>query len=359
MTKLFINRKKELTKLIDGLQNGNNYILVAPRRFGKTALAKKVLDEIARHKDYLIVKIDFMTYSGGTVRSVAEGIVEKILNSLGIAGKLRRIWSQLGVKLNLKVRYYDLEIEPLLHMFRTGDEWALLEESLALTEKVAIKEKKHLVVFFDEFGELYSLGERVIKVFRSIIQHHEHVSYLFAGSQETIMNKIFVDYAGAFYRFGELIFLKELDKEDIFKYVVETYPQINKKDKIEEYQIIEEILSTLNGHPYYTAQAIEYLRSNPTCTHEEFYAFLNEELVEREHAYLNQQLIKMKERQHSIDVLRVIALELNPYNELKTLAKQTVSRVLRYLEDIGQIRKLGRAQYKITDPLLVLLLLND
>ncbi|MFN7094076.1 MAG: hypothetical protein ACK4M7_01815, partial [Burkholderiales bacterium] len=33
------------------------------------------------------------------------------------------------------------------------------------------------------------------------------------------MNKIFVDYLGAFYRFGELIYLKELDNEDIYKYI--------------------------------------------------------------------------------------------------------------------------------------------
>lgn len=157
---LFINRKKELKKLEDGLKRGNNYILIAPRRFGKTSLAKKILSNLEQDNNYLVIKIDFMTYSGGSVRSIAEAIIEKLLNSLGVAGKLRRIWSTLSVKFSLKVKYHDLEIEPLLQMFRTGDEWVLLEEALCLIEKIAIKEKKRLIVFFDEFGELHSLGER-------------------------------------------------------------------------------------------------------------------------------------------------------------------------------------------------------
>jgi hypothetical protein len=358
MSKLFINRKKELQKLTEGLQRGNSYILIAPRRYGKTALANKVLDEIAQNKDYMVIKLDFMTYSGGSVRSVAEGIIEKILNSLGIMGKLRRMWMRMDVTLNLKFKYKDLQIEPLLHMFREGDEWALLEEAVELAERVAKREKKKLVVFYDEFAELHSLGERVIKVFRSIIQHQENVSYLFAGSQETIMNKIFVDYSGAFYRFGELIYLKELDNEDIYKYITEVYT-VTKENVLDEYRIIDEIIGVLKGHPYYTAQVIEYLNSNTKSTFEEFYQFLYIELLERERAYLNQQILRIKKRMYAIDVLRIIALELNAYEELKIIPRQTINKVLRYLEDAGQIRKEARGSYTITDPLLSLLLLND
>ena len=356
---LFINRKLELKKLTNGLKAGDDFILVAPRRFGKTALALKVLDEIRQSDEYIIIDIDLMSYASGSIRSVAECIIEKSLNALGFYGKIRRLWRNLDFSFNLKIKYNELEIEPLLNMVVDGDEWALLEDALNLPEKIAIKEKKHVIVFYDEFGELGALGDRIIKLFRSVIQRHSHVSYLFSGSQETVMNKIFANKAGAFYRFGELIYLKELDKKDIFNYIVETYPDMTPTHGgLKDITIIEAVLNGLNGHPYYTAQAIKFFRSNPICTMEEFAIFLKDDLLERERPLLEQQLINMGKKQHAIDVLRVLSLELNPYEELKTLSPQKIYTVLRYLEDSGYVFKQSRGIYGVVDPLLKMLLIN-
>lgn len=180
--KIFVNRKTELQKLSDGLKRGRDYVLVAPRRYGKTTLSLKVLDIIKQDDNYIIIDIDLMTYSGGSIRSIAECILEKTLNALGMFGKLRRMWHQTNITFNLKVKYQELELEPLFHVYKNADEWTLLEESLQLFEKVAIKTKKRVIVFFDEFGELYALGERIIKVFRYVIQRHTNVSYLFLNS---------------------------------------------------------------------------------------------------------------------------------------------------------------------------------
>ena len=86
----------------------------------------------------------------------------------------------------------------------------MLEHALEFLETAAIRSNKQLVVFFDEFGELHSADERIIKTFRSILQLHKHISCLFAGSQETLMTKIFVEQSGVFYRFGNLVWLKRI-----------------------------------------------------------------------------------------------------------------------------------------------------
>jgi len=128
-------------------------------------------------------------------------------------------------------------------------------------------------------------ADRVIKVFRSVVQHHEEVSYLFAGSQETLMNKIFLDKSGAFYRFGELIYLKELTQSDVFTYIAETYPKINP-------EVISEILDLLKGHPYYTSIVLGYFVSNPEMFTDvkSFYQYIRTVLVPQEEAYLELQI---------------------------------------------------------------------
>lgn len=345
----FINRKLELKKLTEGLKRYKDYILIAPRRFGKTALAKKVLDEIKQNSDYLIIHIDLMFYSGGSVRSIAEGIINKCLNTLGISGKIRQLWRQVDFSINLKLNYKDLELEPIIQLFKEGsgeDDWRLLEEALNLPEKIAQKRNKKVVVFYDEFGEIASFSERAVKVFRSVLQHHEKVSYLFAGSQETLMHQIFLDKSGAFYRFGELIYLKELTKSDVFTYIVENYSYVNPL-------VISEMLDIFKGHPYYTSLVIEHFISQPEIAQEvnSFYDYIRTKLIPQEEAYLELQILKIKERANALDVMRILSLGINPYGELR-LKEQQIYSTLRILESGGYIRKESRGIYAITDPLL-------
>lgn len=345
----FINRKDEIKNLISGLKRGKDYILIAPRRFGKTALAKKVLSEINHDNNYLTIHIDLMFYSGGSVKSIAEGIINNCLNALGINGKIRQLWRQVDFSVNLKLNYKDLELEPIIRLFKNSsgeDEWRLLEEALELPEKIARQKNKKLIVFYDEFGEIEYFSERVIKVFRSVVQHHEEVSYLFAGSQETLMNNIFLDKSGAFYRFGELIYLKELTKSDVFNYIAATHPQINP-------EVVSEMLDLLKGHPYYTALTIGHFISNPEMFRDinNFYQYVRTILIPQEEAYLELQILKIKQRVNALDVMRILSLGLNPYTELQ-LKEQQIYSTLRILEIGGYIRKESRGIYAITDPLL-------
>ena len=347
---IFINRKAELAKLINGLKRINDFILIAPRRFGKTSLAFKVLDEIKLDKNIIVINLDIMSYSGGSIKSIAEGIIEKCLNTLGIMGKFRLLLKQIDFSFNLKMRYHDLELEPIIQLFKDGDkedEWKLLEEALQLPEKIAIREKKQVVMFFDEFGELSLMGERIIKLFRSVIQLHKHVSYLFAGSQETLMTKIFVDKSGAFYRFGELIYLHELTKEDVYTYIETAYPDI-------KLEVLLEVVNLTKCHPYYSARILEHFADDKTYYMDisHFYEYVNTVLIPQEHSYIELQLLKIKENIHALEVLRLIAMGLTPAHEFNLIARQNLYKILHKLEAAGHIRKIAKSNYVLNDPLI-------
>ena len=58
--KHFYNREKELQKIKATLSSGNNIALYAPRRYGKSSLIAKALNELEK-EGYVCVHFDFMS----------------------------------------------------------------------------------------------------------------------------------------------------------------------------------------------------------------------------------------------------------------------------------------------------------
>ena len=348
MKDIFINRKDELKQLTNGLKQINDYVLIAPRRYGKTSLALKVLDEFRENKDFIIIHLDLMYYSGSMVKNVAEAIIEKSFNALGLKGRIKNIWHDLSFNLEVKLKYSDFELEPMLKLNKKDSEWKLLEYALNLPEQIAIKEKKKVIVFYDEFGELHTLGDRVIKAFRSVIQLHKHVSYLFAGSQETIMNEIFTDIKGAFYRFGTLINLKELNKKDLYDYVSVAIPELMSGN----IDLINELINDLEGHPYYTSEAIKFFMLNrDKCNAKEYSYHIHNTMYFQAKIMLDPQIQILKKKQHALDILRTIADGENPY-DYPPIKEQNVYHILQLLIRDGYIKRMDKGKYSIIDPML-------
>ena len=73
----FYNRDEELLRLKQTLSGGNNITLYAPRRYGKSSLVKKVLDELS-NEGYTTVYLDFMSvYSRETFIKNYAGAIAK------------------------------------------------------------------------------------------------------------------------------------------------------------------------------------------------------------------------------------------------------------------------------------------
>ncbi|HMT02455.1 MAG TPA: ATP-binding protein [Burkholderiales bacterium] len=350
---LFIDRINELEILTNGLKNGSDYILIAPRRYGKTTLVNKVFNNINKDKNYLLLSIDIMRYSG-SIRHLAINITDKCLSLLGLAGKLYAILDKVELSLKLKVSWGDIELEPILKLLKsdpnTYDELKLLEHALELLEAIAIKKKKSIIVFFDEFGELYHLGESVVKLFRSVLQSHKHVSYIFAGSQETLMDHIFVDKNSAFFRFGTIINLGKLEEKEVLEYFM--FAGFN-------FEISHKILDILKCHPYYTSKTIQDLHNNHFYAKDtsSFLKYLEQLLID-ESSYLEMLIQKLSSKSYALDVLSNIARGVANNFGLEDKSRQYISNIISLLYKDGYIKKLSRGVYELTDPLLKLYLIS-
>ena len=58
---------------------------------------------------------------------------------------------------------------------------------------------------------------------RSIFQKHKNVSYIFAGSQESMMSYLFQDKSQPFFRFGIINYLGTLFKPPCLKYIKNSF----------------------------------------------------------------------------------------------------------------------------------------
>ncbi|MGH9177392.1 MAG: AAA family ATPase [Acidimicrobiales bacterium] len=188
-----IDREAETARLVDGAREGNNSRVVAPRRFGKTSLLRRVMAEM-EGDGWEAVYVDF--FGVVTLTDVAERVERSYTAALsGGAGQ----WFE-GVRRALKPH-----VEVGVAGVRVGAEVQTpattpLLDRLALPRRVFERFGRRVLVVFDEFQGVLTAQPNADAVIRSEIQHHgEAASYIFAGSQVGMMEALFTDRRRAFY----------------------------------------------------------------------------------------------------------------------------------------------------------------
>ena len=129
----------------------------------------------------------------------------------------------------------------------------MIENLLAYPQEFAIREKKPVVVMFDEFQEIVSIGgEPLEKLMRAVIQKQRNVGYAFCGSKKTMMNEMVSKRSRAFFGMGPVTHLEKIPSEYFKKYLAANFAK-GGFDCPEE--ALRSIVNSAGGIPYY----IQYL----------------------------------------------------------------------------------------------------
>ena len=347
-----IGRKEEINKIVDIVSDGQSAILIAPRRFGKTSILLEVLKQI-KEKGIYVGDVDIFRII--SFRELAEKITDTVLENRKIKGLAVSI--KKGLSSILKKIEYKHVLDNFEFVLKLGesniDENELLDAALAFPDEFASKYKKKMVFAYDEFGDLDKLnGEALLKRMRAIFQRQQNVSYIFSGSQESLMTKIFSNKKQAFYKFGRIITLQEISKRDFVKYIKRRFSQMGISIAQDNTEII---LRKTGGHPYYTqliCHLIYYSLKNKKSIIEEGdikSGFI--EAMRIENSYFEELWQGLKGKKDFLKILRFIADEhSNPY-KLKGLDRQQIYYILSSLVSMGMIKKIEKATYKIINPL--------
>lgn len=244
-----VDREDFLNSLEARLANGQSIMLAGPRRIGKTSLALEILRRL-KAKECYIAFIDLFRLS--TKRDLALAIINACLeNRSGVSKTTTALKDGLkkitgSARLTAKVQDLGLELDfGLLNEPKNDDE--LLNYALQFPQVMAQKDKKPLVLVFDEFQEVLRIaGEDTLKVMRSYFQVQESVAYLFLGSKESMMNTIFGDKKQAFYRFATILPIPAISQEAWLNYLWRKFGE--KNIRVDE-SVLTEILRLSGGHP--------------------------------------------------------------------------------------------------------------
>ncbi len=236
----FTNRINELKQIKNLLQSPNHLILISPRRYGKTSLMIKAVNELER--PYIFLDLQLTT----DVADFASQLLKRIYRVYPFE-RLKQLIKHFRIiptlNLNPLTNEIDISIQPV------ESAMPLLEDVFNTIEKLG-EPSKRLVIILDEFQDINRLENGLDRKLRSLLQHHKNVNYAFLGSVESMMREIFEKKKSPFYHFGQVMPLKKIPYDDFLEYVKNRLKGVYNKPE----QISKKILEITQSHPYYTQQ---------------------------------------------------------------------------------------------------------
>jgi hypothetical protein len=234
-----IDRESAAQGLFDRFIEGRNSRLEAPRRYGKTSLLLKVLED-TRDDDMVPVYVNFLGVL--TVGDVTERIERAYRDQLD--SRLRRWLS--GVLQTTR---------PTLSTSRAlpaGGSVSPLPPDQGLLDRLSLPRRLHerhgrrCAIVFDEFQDVLRAGNEIDAVFRSELeQQGAAAAYAFSGSHPGLMRELFGSRRRGFYGQAGLVELGPLEAEDLAEYIGGRFEARGR----DAGPALDPLLATAGGHP--------------------------------------------------------------------------------------------------------------
>ena len=243
----FYDRRGDFESLVATLAGGSaNVVLYAPRRYGKTSLAKKALAELSR-KGFRCIYFDMMR-----VESVLKFCSAYASSAYSLEKGTSRAMRRIGKALSSLRPRFTLgdDGKPSVELdFASPATEATVEAALDLPERFATATRPVIVVF-DEFQEIGTLSPDLPLegIFRSCIQRHKNVRYLFLGSKTHLMKRMFGDKTRPFYNSAAIQHLEVPQPNESAAFIKERFAFAGME--IDD-DAVRRVVAVSGGIPYY------------------------------------------------------------------------------------------------------------
>lgn len=219
----FCDRDAESKALLSAIENERNVTLIAPRRYGKTGLIRKVLENLPSGYAPVYLDIYSVTNLADFTRRFAEAVVEaldtnieKVLKSLGEFFRSCRPTATPSPDGSVKLSF---DIVP-------GSAEVTLKETFDFLASREIRP----VIAIDEFQQVAEFPESGAEaLLRSYIQFVPQVRFIFCGSRQHLMSEMFMSAQRPFFQSTQLMYIDVIPLEKYYDFVKNFYVGANRE----------------------------------------------------------------------------------------------------------------------------------
>lgn len=302
---LFCDRVKESERLIKSVTNGNNLVLISPRRMGKTGLIQFCYGKPEIKNNYYTVFLDILhtanlsefTYFLGKAiyeallprsRKMAKAFLQALKSIAGTFG-----FNPFSGTPTFSMEMGDIAqpeytLEEIFHYLDTAD--------------------KPCIVAIDEFQQIIKYPEKNIEaLLRGHIQQIHNCNFIFAGSERHILQEMFLSASRPFYHSTDMLELQAIPSDIYVPFIEKLFKKRKRQIKTEN---IEKVYNLFKGHTFYVQKTFnEAFASTPEgkeCTLETLKQALDN-VIEANNTIYKEILSNIPEKQK--EVLCAIAKE--------------------------------------------------
>lgn len=261
----FCDRVTESARLMKSITNGNNLVIISPRRMGKTGLIQFCYDKPEISREYYTVFIDILHTS--SLREFTYLLGKEIYETLLPRNRrmvklfmqtLKSISGKFGFDPVFNLPTFNIELGDIERPEYTLDEiFRYLDRA-----------DKRCIVAIDEFQQIAKYPEKNIEaLLRTHIQKQMNGNFIFAGSERHMMQEMFSSAARPFYHSADMLELKAIPLEIYVPFVVNHFEKCQKHIDAAN---VEKVYNLFKGHTYYMQktfnEAFADTPENAECT---------------------------------------------------------------------------------------------
>ena len=242
----FCDRREESQSLIRTVTNGNNLVLISPRRMGKTGLIRYCFDTPALAENYHTFFIDILQTTN--LKEFTYLLGREIFNTLLPRNrKMLQAFTSALKSLTGKFGFDAMSGTPTFNI-QLGD-IATPEYTLEEIFDYLSASEVPCIVAIDEFQQIANYSEKNIEaLLRTHIQRTVGTTFIFAGSERHILQRMFADAGRPFYNSASMMHLGPIAPELYRQFVVDLFHSRGKEVDGPE---VDRVYALFEGHTYY------------------------------------------------------------------------------------------------------------
>jgi len=254
----FANREAEIDELKSDVLNGQDVVIFAPRRYGKSSLVWRLSQELIADR-VLVAHVNLMTTPTKEKlgEKLAKTIHEEIASVLFRARERLRVFAGLRITPTVTLNPEDGSVSFSFEAGRSPEDVdATLERLLQLPGQLGAERERPVALVLDEFQEIVGIDANLPKLMRSVFQEQPEVAHVYLGSKRHMMERIFNDENEPFWRSAKRLELGVIAPPLFHGHIARRFRETRRTI---DPAVIDRLLAVTRGHPYATQELCYFL----------------------------------------------------------------------------------------------------